>query len=145
MGIRDIVAPFTVWKRAFETPYTERKPIAHRPGAPRYRGFHTNASDICIGCGQCDKICQNAAIDMVEIPGKSDKKGRPIKRPRVDYGRCCWCALCIDICPTGSLSLTNEYIWVDSDGDAFVYVPGEDEMPWDENDSGWGHNGKRKK
>ncbi|WP_416208218.1 4Fe-4S binding protein [Halomonas sp.] len=38
--------------------------IDERPGAARYRGFHTNRHDICIGCGTCETVCQNAAIDL---------------------------------------------------------------------------------
>ncbi|MGM0675018.1 MAG: FAD-dependent oxidoreductase, partial [Spirochaetota bacterium] len=137
MSVKDLIAPFSVWKRAFEKPYTTMDPIDERPGAPRYRGFHTNQMDICIGCGTCETVCQNAAIDLVPVEGQTTRHGDSGLRPRVDYGRCCWCALCVDICPTSSLGMSNEYIWVDTDPDAFRYVPGADEKPWDENELGY--------
>ncbi|HRZ88448.1 MAG TPA: FAD-dependent oxidoreductase, partial [Spirochaetia bacterium] len=131
MDIKDIIAPFAVWKRAFEKPFTVRKPIDERPGAPRYRGFHINDADTCVGCGTCESICMNKAIDLVPVEGRSPSGGDSGLRPRVDYGRCCWCALCVDICPSGSLGMSNEYLWIDSDPEVFRYVPGVDPKPWD--------------
>ena len=38
MSLKDLIAPFFVWQRAFEKPYTVGlKPIEERPGAPAYR------------------------------------------------------------------------------------------------------------
>ncbi|MEN8801115.1 MAG: FAD-dependent oxidoreductase [Thiogranum sp.] len=83
-----------------------------RPAAANYRGFHVNDWELCIGCSTCQKVCDNAAISMVKIPGLPEDPVRGIRneRPAIDYGRCCWCGLCVDICPTGSLSLTTEYV-----------------------------------
>jgi glutamate synthase (NADPH) small chain len=41
----------------------------------------------------------NKAIDMVPVDALRAGGGDSGLRPRVDYGRCCWCALCVDICP----------------------------------------------
>ena len=60
-----------------------------------------------------------------------------ITRPKVDYGRCCWCALCVDVCTTGSLSMSNEYTWVDTDPENFRFIPGVDKKAWDDNELGW--------
>ncbi len=127
MNLRDILSPFYVWKRAFEKPYSINTLSAPRPGAPRYRGFHKNDLDKCIGCGTCAEICQNATIDMV--PVREAKDGDSGLRPRVDYGRCCWCALCVDICPSGSLTMSNAYTWVEEGLDldvreTYCYIPG---------------------
>jgi len=129
MSLKDILSPFYVWKRAFSKPFTTERPLSARPGAPRYRGFHQNDIDKCIGCGTCESICQNEAIDL--MPVREPKPGDSGLRPLVDYGRCCWCALCVDICPTGSLSMSNEYVWVDTDPEVFRYIPGVDAKPWD--------------
>jgi glutamate synthase (NADPH) small chain len=137
MSLKDIVAPFSVWKRAFEKPYTQRKPIEERPGAERYRGFHINDTDTCIGCGTCESVCQNEAIDLLPAAGRETRHGDSGLRPGIDYGRCCWCALCVDICPTGSLGMSNEYIWVDEDPEVFRFVPGEDETPWQKSEKGY--------
>jgi len=137
MDIKDFIAPFAVWKRAFEKPFTVKKPIDERPGAPRYRGFHMNDAEKCVGCGTCEAICMNKAIDLVPLQGRDPKEGDSGLRPRMDYGRCCWCALCVDICPSGSLTMSNEYLWIDSDPDVYRYTPGVDSKPWDGSELGY--------
>ncbi|CCQ75301.1 FAD-dependent oxidoreductase [Magnetospira sp. QH-2] len=137
MSVRDVISPFTAWKHLFRDPVTIKDPLNDRPGAARYRGFHKNDMKTCIGCGTCEAICQNAAIDMV--PGEGMVTGGEDSglRPRIDYGRCCWCALCVDVCMTGSLSMSNEYTWTDSDGDAFRFTPGIDKKSWDNAELGY--------
>jgi len=136
-SLKDILMPFTAWKNVFKEPVTVKDPLNDRPGAPRYRGFHKNDVSTCIGCGTCESICENEAIDMVAIAGFEAKNGDSGLRPKVDYGRCCWCALCVDVCTTGSLSMSNEYTWVDTDPENFRFVPGVDKKDWDENELGW--------
>src|SRR6056297_522032 len=137
MSLKDILSPLTVWRRTAEKPYTVIDPIKDRPGAPRYRGFHKNDMEACIGCGTCETICQNAAIDLVPVEGIETTNGDSGLRPQIDYGRCCWCALCVDICTTSSLTMSNEYIWVDTDPEVFRFVPGADEKPWDNSELGY--------
>lgn len=105
-------------------------PMQPRPAAATYRGFHLNDWELCIGCGTCQEICDNAAIRMVHVPDlpTDAKAGIKPRRPAIDYGRCCWCALCVDICPTGSLSLSREYIHVDRDIDTYLILPDEKGM-----------------
>ncbi len=137
MNLKDLISPFYVWKRAFEKPYTTPNPIKDRPGAERYRGFHKNDMEKCIGCGTCATICQNAAIDMVPVEGIETTHRDSGLRPMIDYGRCCWCALCVDICTTNSLSMSNEYIFVDTDADAFRFIPGVDDVKWSDSEKGY--------
>lgn len=137
MSVSDVLSPFTAWKNLFRDPVTIRDPLRDRPGAPRYRGFHQNDLEKCIGCGTCEAICQNAAIDMVPVAGIETKLGDSGLRPRIDYGRCCWCALCVDVCMTQSLSMSNSYTWVDGDPDAFRFTPGLDHQSWDQEALGY--------
>jgi len=139
-SLRDVFSPFTAWKHVVDTPVTIKQPIG-REAADRYRGFHQNDVDKCIGCGSCEDICQNAAIDMVAVAEPTD--GDSGLRPQIDYGRCCWCALCVDVCMTGSLTMSNEYTWVDSDPDAFRFTPGVDAKPWDDLEKGYSRPGDR--
>jgi glutamate synthase (NADPH) small chain len=134
--INDILSPFTAWKHVVNKPITIKDPV-NRIAADRYRGFHKNDLEECIGCGTCESICQNAAIDMVPVEGIETKHGDSGLRPRIDYGRCCWCALCVDICTTNSLSLSNEYIWIDEDPEVFRFVPGAEKKSWDTREAGW--------
>ncbi|MDI3527801.1 MAG: glutamate synthase small chain [Tenuifilum sp.] len=134
--IKDIIVPFTAWKNLVKDPVTVKEPLK-REAAPRYRGFHKNDVDTCIGCGTCEAICQNAAIDLVPVDGIETKDGDSGLRPRIDYGRCCWCALCVDVCTTGSLTMSNHFKWVDSDPDVFRFIPGVDEKEWDDEPNGY--------
>lgn len=134
--LKDTLSPFLVWKQFFKKTVTIREPLK-RQGADRYRGFHINNIEDCIGCGTCESICENQAIDLVSTSGIDTKPGDSGLRPRVDYGRCCWCGLCVDVCTTGSLNLTNVFTWVDSDPDRFRYIPGVDKKPWDNSISGY--------
>lgn len=134
--IKDIISPFTAWKNLVKEPVTIKEPLK-REAAPRYRGFHQNKVDECIGCGTCESICQNAAIDLVPVDGIETKDGDSGLRPRIDYGRCCWCALCVDVCTTNSLSLSNHFKWVDSDPEVFRFIPGVDKKEWDNEEKGY--------
>ena len=137
MIIKDVLTPFSGWKKVLDKPVTIKDPINERPGAPRYRGFHKNIIEECIGCGTCEAICENEAIDLVPVDGIETKDGDSGLRPKLDYGRCCWCALCVDVCTTGSLSLSNAYNWVEEDPDIFRFIPGVDEKSWDKEEKGW--------
>jgi glutamate synthase (NADPH) small chain len=134
--IKDIISPFTAWKNLIKEPVTIKEPLK-REAAPRYRGFHQNKIDECIGCGTCESICQNAAIDLVPVEGIETKDGDSGLRPRIDYGRCCWCALCVDVCTTNSLTLSNHFKWVDSDPEVFRFTPGVDKKDWDNEVNGY--------
>ena len=136
-SIRDLLLPFTAWKNILRNPVTISDPLNERPGSACYRGFHKNDNEKCIGCGTCEAICQNGAIDMLPVKESLTKDGDSGLRPRIDYGRCCWCALCVDVCMTGSLTMSNEYKWVESDPDAFRFTPGVDKKFWDNAELGY--------
>ncbi len=120
-----VLKPLKALKFLGEKPVTIKVPYEMKPTAPRYRGFHSNDLETCIGCGTCAEICDNDAIRMVEVPGYEAGVGKTAKRPVIDYGRCCWCALCVDVCTTNSLGMTQEYIHISPDTDDFFFLPDE--------------------
>ncbi|MCD6179700.1 MAG: FAD-dependent oxidoreductase [Bacteroidales bacterium] len=127
--LKGFVRPLTGISQFGKNPHTKRMDVLGQDTADRYRGFHYNDLQDCIGCGNCSTICMNEAIDMVELAAEfniKEEKGNSGLRPRVDYGRCCWCALCVDVCPTGSLNLTKEYNYVSPDANSFLWTPGVD-------------------
>ncbi len=137
MKFTKIISPFLAWSRVARKADTIPYPATKNPGSNRYRGFHTNDLEKCIGCGRCGEICQNEAIGMVPVEGDLPEKGDSGLRPLVDYGRCCWCALCVDVCSTGSLSMSNSYSWSTSNPDGCAYVPGSDRKAWDGSEKGY--------
>ena len=116
-----ILNPLRAWSFFGRKPVTE--PLEPRRASLNYRGFHLNDWDKCIGCSTCQKVCDNAAITMVRIPDlpADPARGQRNERPAIDYGRCCWCGLCVDICPTGSLSLSREYVHTCTDDQLSSY------------------------
>lgn len=106
----------------FSKPAVTEK-LEPRVAAERYRGFHLNDWEKCVGCSTCQKVCDNAAITMIKVPSIEEDPLKGIRnlRPAIDYGRCCWCALCVDLCPTGSISLSREYVHTCNDEDLGSY------------------------
>uniref|UniRef100_A0A7C4RV15 4Fe-4S dicluster domain-containing protein n=1 Tax=Fervidobacterium thailandense TaxID=1008305 RepID=A0A7C4RV15_9BACT len=125
MPEKSLFAPLIAWKNLFEKPVTIRVPNEKREASPRYRGFHVNDWNKCIGCGTCAKICPTDAIEMVEVPDMKQDYGMKPQRPVIDYGRCSFCAMCVDICTTGSLNMTREYIFVSPNPEDFRFAPTE--------------------
>jgi glutamate synthase (NADPH/NADH) small chain len=119
-------------------------PLEPREASDIYRGFHLNDWDICIGCGTCAEICDNRAIHMINIKDLASDpiKGIKPRRPAIDYGRCCWCALCIDICPTGSLSMSREYVHVSNNLNSFFILPDNEGMHGLNFPKGWAKDDK---
>jgi NADH-quinone oxidoreductase subunit I len=88
--------------------------------APRFRGMPvpTVIPDTgemwCIACLACVRICPSQIIDIQwhkPGPGESavNSKGKKlvklIDRFEIDMGRCLFCALCVEICPTNPKSI----------------------------------------
>jgi len=120
---KSIFSPTVTFKNLFKKPETVKFPQEGKETAKRYRGFHVNDLDKCIGCGTCEEICDNKAIDMVKLADVKTELGQRDERPKIDYGRCCWCGLCVDVCTTGSLEFTQDYTYINKDPDTFSYIP----------------------
>ena len=123
-NLKGTLRPLTSLKQFAKPPHTIRYPEVPVEASDRYRGFHYNDIEECIGCGNCSTICMNDAIDMTIVDQIKGEKGDSGLRPRVDYGRCCYCALCVDVCPTGSLSLTKDFINITNDANTLLVTPG---------------------
>ena len=134
-----ILAPLKSLQFFGRRPVTES--LDPRPASANYRGFHLNDWDSCIGCSTCQKVCDNAAITMVEVPGLPQDPAKGIRnlRPAIDYGRCCWCALCVDLCPTGSIQLSREYVHTctDDEIDSYFMLPDANGIHGVRYDTGW--------
>lgn len=139
-ALGSILAPLKALQFFGRQPVTV--PLDPRPASANYRGFHLNDWETCIGCSTCQKVCDNAAITMVEVPGlpHDPEQGLRNLRPAIDYGRCCWCALCVDLCPTGSIALSREYVHTckDSELDSYFMLPDNQGIHGVAYDIGWG-------
>ncbi|RKX94484.1 MAG: oxidoreductase [Spirochaetes bacterium] len=135
-----VLKPFLALKTLGEKPDTIHVPSEYREACDRYRGFHVNDLDKCIGCGTCAEICDNDAIRMVPVVGREAELGKTEYRPVIDYGRCCWCALCVDICTTNSLNMTREYTHIDEETNSFFIFPDENGIHNKKFPKGWQAN-----
>ena len=126
LDLKGILSPLGALKQMGKTPHTINFPDEEKNISDRYRGFHYNSLEDCIGCGNCSTICMNEAIDMIGLAEIEGVKGDSGLRPRIDYGRCCYCALCVDVCPTGSLNMTKDFMQVSHDPFDFLMIPGKD-------------------
>lgn len=125
---KSIFSPVKALKYLFKEPVTiDNNDIYKKPrvAADRYRGFHINKQDDCIGCGTCSEICPTEAITMVAMGDREIADGKTNELPMLDYGRCSFCGLCIDICTTESLRMTKQYIYTTTDVNTFLFIPDE--------------------
>ncbi len=117
MGMRII---WEVIRNLFRSPITVRYPEEELEISRGYRGEHVFDVSKCKGCGLCDRVCPNNAIEMVG----SGEGGENGKHPRIDMSKCCFCGLCQDICPSGAIKLTRKLPDPTSDPLSLIKIPG---------------------
>lgn len=123
VDLKETLLPLSAISKVFEHPQTICYPEVQKQEEQGYRGFHTNVLADCIGCANCQEVCMNDAIDMISIDEDKNEKNKSGCIPRIDYGRCCWCSLCTDVCPPDSLKLENDCIHANDDSNNFLYMP----------------------
>ncbi|RKY94271.1 MAG: oxidoreductase, partial [Candidatus Hydrothermota bacterium] len=128
IGLKNLLNPLDAVKYLFKKPHTIRLPYEPKVIANRYRGIHVNDWDLCVGCGNCARICTCQAITMVPVEGIEPKPGSTNLRPKVDYGKCSFCGQCVDVCPTGSLKLSKNFNLVSPNREDYVFIPSKE---WD--------------
>ena len=123
VDIKGTLSPLSILGAFFQKPNTIAYPAVKKAAAKGYRGFHTNFLAECIGCANCQDVCMNDAIDMIKVDREYNAKNTSQCIPRIDYGRCCWCSLCTDVCPPSSLKLEEDYMNISKYASDFLYMP----------------------
>src|SRR4051812_10353375 len=97
------------WKYMFQPKVTYQYPQEKPPIAERFRGMLTFHIDECIACDLCVRACPSACIDLESVRNEAGKK--VIQNYTIDFGKCNWCRLCEEACPTNPKSVhhTMEY------------------------------------
>ncbi len=115
-----VVKPFIhVARHALKSPVTHKYPFERIKGFERTRGYITLNMDTCIGCGACGYACPDEAIYFFPV------EGRKYTYPAIDYGKCSFCGLCVETCPTASLAHTDLVELAGYKYEELVYMPSE--------------------
>jgi len=111
--IKEVVAGFVSLLKGLQVTFRNlrRKPVTLQyPDelpvlAPRYRGVHGLTVDPetglenCIGCQACARICPDQLITMT-LEKREGHPGRYPVKFYIDLNPCCFCGLCVEVCPT---------------------------------------------
>ena len=94
-----------LWQRKVTYQYPKEKP----PVPERFRGMLTFHIEECIACDLCVRPCPSSCIDLTSERNAAGKK--IIQNYTIDFGKCNWCRLCEEACPTNPKSVhhTMEY------------------------------------
>lgn len=92
-----------LFNNLLEGPSTDPYPVGPTFTPERLRGKCVIDPELCVGCGVCKNVCAASAIDIRQ---KDDCSGYTIT---VWRNSCCLCASCRHYCPTGAMTLTNDW------------------------------------
>ena len=87
--------------------------------------------DDCIGCDQCAMACPVDCITIETIKStpdvdlgltsKNTKKRLYVPKFDIDIGKCCYCGLCVNPCPTECIVMTDVYEFSEYDRHHLIY------------------------
>jgi formate hydrogenlyase subunit 6/NADH:ubiquinone oxidoreductase subunit I len=74
----------------------------------RSRGLLYNDIERCTGCKECERVCPTHCI-LVETEPGADKAKIWVTTFDVDFSKCIFCGLCVEVCAPQSLVHTKQY------------------------------------
>ncbi|MFH2201777.1 MAG: NADH-quinone oxidoreductase subunit I [Elusimicrobiota bacterium] len=92
----------TMLKPAFTVQYPTEKLVPYA----EYRGVLLFDPETCISCSQCAKACPSSCIVLENAKNEAGKKIAKVDWYSIDLGKCNFCRLCEEACPT-----TPKSVW----------------------------------
>ena len=87
--------------------------------------------DDCIGCDQCSRACPVNCIEIETVKATPDedlgltsngkRKALWIPKFDIDISKCCYCGLCVPVCPTDCIYMTDVYEFAEFERDNLIY------------------------
>ncbi len=104
---------------AIQSPATELYPYEPPFVTDRSRGapgllWNDEVDEIvCTGCGRCAAECPDQCIFVSLARYEDDKTDRKtiIDEFYIDLALCCYCAICVDVCPYEAIEMTPEFAY----------------------------------
>ena len=75
---------------------------------PRTRGLLFNDINRCNGCRECEKVCPTDCFTVETQPGPDAAKVW-VSKFDIDFSRCIFCGLCVEVCQPQSLIHSKKY------------------------------------
>jgi NADH-quinone oxidoreductase chain I len=116
-----ILEPLAVTIRyLFKKPVTVQYPEEKLEISERFRGFLSYNYEVCTACLSCERNCPNQCI---KIKSRKENKKRIVEEFLYFAGRCMFCGICHDVCPTKpkSIHLTKNYELADTSRESLVF------------------------
>lgn len=66
----------------------------------KFRGALLFDAETCISCSQCVKACPSLCISLENAKNEAGKKVAKVAWYTIDFGKCNFCRLCEESCPT---------------------------------------------
>ncbi len=121
----------TMWKPSCVVQYPTQKLVPYE----RFRGALLFDPEYCIACNKCVKACPSNCIALENATNpETKKKVAKVDWYSIDFGKCNFCRLCEESCPTEPKS-----VWHSLDYELVFYTRDEMVRCWK---AGFGYIGK---